>query len=267
VTHYLASDGSRLCFARSGTGPPLVMVHGFASSGKVFQKQLSTLDEFFTVYRPDLRGHGRSANVTIGARVTRLARDLHDLMKSEQLENVRLVGWSMGCTVIWSYLDIYGDSNVNSYAFLEEIPYVLESAETVGSRVGKIDCSTLINLYDRFSDSTKRTREMTSFIDSMLHCTESERAEILSDVETADSALSTGLLLNSIATDYRELISRLTRPSLFISGDCSFFKSVFSNWMYETAPNSTLVVLENAGHFLTIENSKEVNTALIKFFR
>ncbi len=265
---YLANDGSELHYEVSGSGPPIIMVHGFASSGQVFEKQLASLEPCFTVYRPDLRGHGRSREVTTGARTARLGQDLKDLITTEKLDDVRLVGWSMGCTAIWSYLDIYGEKNVHSYVFLDEIPYVLESVDTVGQTVSKIDGSSLLGLHQRFANPETRTEQVVSFIESMLRiCEPGDRAKILGTAEQAASELSVGLLLDSIATDYRDLIPRLSRPALFLCGDSSFFDVEFSIWMDKVAQNSALQIVFDAGHFLTVEHPELVSKQLLAFFQ
>jgi hypothetical protein len=61
------------------------------------------------VVRYDLRGHGDSDQPAWGHHVARYAADLRDLLEHLDLSNVTLVGASMGCAVIWSYIEIFGN--------------------------------------------------------------------------------------------------------------------------------------------------------------
>ncbi len=56
----LAADGTRLAYRRTGTGPPLVLVHGTADDHTLWAPLLPALEARFTVYALDRRGRGAS---------------------------------------------------------------------------------------------------------------------------------------------------------------------------------------------------------------
>ena len=267
MASFVTNDGAVLHFDRQGDGPAMVLVHGFASSGRVFVHQVDQFCSDFTVYTPDMRGHGRSAHVSHGARVARLGRDLHDLIESEGIDRVRLVGWSMGCAVIWSYLDLFGDDRIESYAFIDEIPYVLQDEECIGQEETVLDSAPLIGLQRRFAMAETRRAEVQGFIASMMRSVpDSDRAAILDDAAIAATPMGVGLLLDSNATDFRDVIPRLRRPTLFVAADQSVFRVAFHKWMHHVAPHSSLVVCRDAGHFLMVEQPETLNSALKAFF-
>jgi non-heme chloroperoxidase len=264
---FTASDGARLAFEREGSGPTVIMVHGFAASPRVFDAQARVLAaQGCTVYRPHLRGHGQSAGVTHGGRMARLAGDLRDLIQAEGLERVHMIGWSMGCSIIWSYLDAFGDAVVASQAFLDEIPYVLESVETVGQPVTRIESSPLTGLHGRFADPASRVAAVQDFVAGMLRsATEVQREAILDDAARGATACAIAALLNSNATDFRDLIPRLKRPTLFVSGGQSFFRPAFFHWIASAAPHARVVELHDHGHFLPIEAGDAISDCLVAF--
>ena len=53
-------DGTTIAYERSGEGPPLVLVHGMASTHLTWAFVLPELQEHFTVYAMDRRGRGES---------------------------------------------------------------------------------------------------------------------------------------------------------------------------------------------------------------
>ncbi len=73
----------------------------------------------------DPRGHGESEKVTFGYRIARLAQDIHELISALQLKNTHLFGHSMGCSLIWSYLDLFGFNEIDRLVLVDQSPLVV----------------------------------------------------------------------------------------------------------------------------------------------
>lgn len=79
----------------TGSGPPLLLLHGFAGSWAEWKITLPTLTRHFKVYVPTMPGHGESGPIPDYSLET--ARRLFlSFMDSERLEKVYLIGHSMG---------------------------------------------------------------------------------------------------------------------------------------------------------------------------
>lgn len=89
------SDGRRLAYCRSGEGPALILLHGWAMSSVVFTEVMADLERDFTVLAPDLRGHGNS-DPGPGYDFQALAADLAEWVSALDLQYAALLGWSMG---------------------------------------------------------------------------------------------------------------------------------------------------------------------------
>lgn len=74
-----------------GTGPALVLIHGWAMHGGLFAPLLAQLESQFTVYRLDLPGHGYSADSALP-----LQLDAIVARAAQQLPRALWLGWSMG---------------------------------------------------------------------------------------------------------------------------------------------------------------------------
>ncbi|MCY7284603.1 MAG: alpha/beta hydrolase [Cyanobacteria bacterium CAN_BIN43] len=70
----------------------------------------------------DLRGHGESEKVSFGYRIARLSKDVHELIVALQLEKPHLLGHSMGCSIIWSYLDLFGFDEIDRLVLVDQSP-------------------------------------------------------------------------------------------------------------------------------------------------
>ena len=90
-------DGSRLSYTDSGTGIPLLFVHGWLMSRRVWALQ-SSLADTFRMITLDLRGHGADGSGVFT--YEGCCEDIARLISCLQLDRVVLVGWSMGAQIV-----------------------------------------------------------------------------------------------------------------------------------------------------------------------
>lgn len=61
----ISRDGTRFAYARSGNGPPLVLVHGSTADHTRWANLLPELESRFTVIAMDRRGRGGSGDASL----------------------------------------------------------------------------------------------------------------------------------------------------------------------------------------------------------
>ena len=96
-------NGVDTYYEDSGSGPTLVLVHGLGASTQVWRKVVGPLSENFRVIRYDLRGLGQSATPEPPYTWAKVVADLDALLDALELENVTLVGHSLGGALSLSY--------------------------------------------------------------------------------------------------------------------------------------------------------------------
>ncbi len=98
VRDVLQIDSVRISYQRVGTGPPLVLVHGLAGSGRWWRHNLRALTRRFTVYIVDLVGFGSSGHqeFLLDAASGYLVRWMDHL----GIERASFIGHSMGGYVV-----------------------------------------------------------------------------------------------------------------------------------------------------------------------
>lgn len=101
-------DGVRMVCEDCGSGPPIVLLHGFPLDHTMWNAQIEALCSHFRVIAPDLRGFGRSAladgDAENGVGMERYAADVVALLDWLQVaEPVVLVGFSMGGYAAWQF--------------------------------------------------------------------------------------------------------------------------------------------------------------------
>src|SRR6185312_10560428 len=91
------STSIELYYEDHGAGQPAVLIHGWPLSGASWEKQTAALlAAGHRVITYDRRGFGRSSQPTVGYNYDRFAADLDTVLKTLDLTNAALVGFSMG---------------------------------------------------------------------------------------------------------------------------------------------------------------------------
>lgn len=86
-------DGTLLSYESAGSGPPLVLLHGFSLDRRMWDDQVDALSSHYQVIRYDLRGYGQSPpSNTPYAHVD----DLKGLLEHLEITRARILGLSMG---------------------------------------------------------------------------------------------------------------------------------------------------------------------------
>jgi non-heme chloroperoxidase len=83
------------------------------ANGEYFKSQAEILAEQYDVIVLDQRSHGESEMVPFGLKISRLSKDLFELVTALNLKRVSLLGHSMGAAVIWSYIELFGDAELS----------------------------------------------------------------------------------------------------------------------------------------------------------
>ena len=88
--------GLRLAYTRAGSGPPLVLLHGAVSDGRVWRRQLEDLADEFTVVAWDAPGCGLSSDPPDSFRLPEYADALAGLVSALELRRPVVLGHSFG---------------------------------------------------------------------------------------------------------------------------------------------------------------------------
>ncbi len=83
-------------FGISGTGPPVVLIHGMGLNRHMWTGQVAALEDRFTVLRYDILGHGESPLRPGPYDMADFVGQLHDLMSDRDIDSCSLVGFSLG---------------------------------------------------------------------------------------------------------------------------------------------------------------------------
>jgi pimeloyl-ACP methyl ester carboxylesterase len=103
-------NGTQLHYVRGGSGPAIVLLHGFPEDWYEFRLVIPRLAKRFTVIAVDLRGVDESAPSDSGYDAANLAEDIHQLLMSLGLEHVYVFGHDIGGMVAYAFARRYPGS-------------------------------------------------------------------------------------------------------------------------------------------------------------
>jgi len=83
-----------------GKGFPLVLVHGFLGSSKMWKPQIDFFKYHFRVITPDLPGFGRSNKAKSHNSIQSIANLLLDCLEEKKIDKFHLLGHSMGGMIV-----------------------------------------------------------------------------------------------------------------------------------------------------------------------
>jgi len=101
--HDMLVNGIRLHVRVAGAGSPVLLLHGFAETGHMWNPVLPVLAARHTVVVPDLRGAGASEKPEAGYDKKTMAEDMHALTAALGMEKVTVVGHDIGLMVAYAY--------------------------------------------------------------------------------------------------------------------------------------------------------------------
>lgn len=98
-----------ISYKQSGTGPALILLHGFLESKEIWEQFSKELSSLFTVIAIDLPGHGESELVAETHSMPLMAECVVEVLKQEKIEKTVIVGHSMGGYVAVQFASDYPD--------------------------------------------------------------------------------------------------------------------------------------------------------------
>lgn len=107
--HTAAVNGVRLHYVLAGSGPPVVLLHGWPQTWYAWRRIIPSLAERYTVIAPDLRGLGASSKPDDGYDTDTVAADVHALVAHLGHEEVFLVGHDWGAATAYAYAASHRD--------------------------------------------------------------------------------------------------------------------------------------------------------------
>ena len=253
-----------------GQGNPVVLIHGWPLDHTMWEHQAVALAKAGKrVIAYDRRGFGRSSRPWTGYDYDTLAADLNALLEELDLNNVTLVGFSMGGGEIARYLGTYGDARIARVAFVSAVTPFMLKTDNNPEGVPK-------SVFDGMAEAMKKDR-----FDFLQTFAKSFYGVGMISHPVSQAVLDWNFTVASLAapnatrdcatafssTDFRADLQAIKVPTLVIHGDADATVP-FEASGERTAkmiPHAELKVYKGAPHGLFFTNKDQLTTDLLAF--
>ena len=264
-------DGLRIRYLAGGHGSPLILLHGYAETSRMWIPILPRLAERFRVIAPDLPGIGDSAIPADGLDMKSAAIRIHALARSLGIPKARIVGHDIGLMVAYAYAALF-PAEVEKLVVMDAFLPGVGSWETVYNDPR--------NWHFRFNGPTPEKlvqgRERTyyehywnDFAADGTHSIPEADRRAYAAAYARPGRMRAGwayfVSFPQAARDFAELSrTRLKMPVFAIGGEKSL-GDFLGQQMKLVASDVRVVVLKNSGHWLLEERPEETTKALLEF--
>jgi len=265
---FIKLDGERIFYEVFGSGRCVVLIHGAWASHKWWKNQIPVLSKRYKVIAVDLRGHGLSSELKKPISIDEFSNDIKAILEKEEVEEVALIGWSMGGIISMRYAI---ENDVKALVLIATRAHKNYRYDPVRDYIERFE----ENLYKMMSspyelaklaDDNYRTKVLKEELKEVL--SKNVPRELL-DWMIEEIKKFPGDPLNvALSVSGYELgdrIKEIKAPTLIIIGDEDKVIDPSLSLRLKEIPNSEVVVLRGAGHYLILERAEEVNTHIISF--
>ena len=262
-------DGLGLHVEVSGSGPPLVLLHGFTGSAGTWRELTSALASEYTTIAPDIVGHARSdaPNEVDRYCMARATGDLVALLRALGHERAAWLGYSLGGRTALQ-LTVRHPEAVAALILEGTSPGISDDAERTarvrddGALAERIEQDGVPAFVDRW--------EQIPLFASQLALPAEARAEVRA---TRLGHTATGLA-NSLrgmgagaGDPLHGRLAEVSVPVLLLAGSLDTKYVAAVREMARTLPNATMQEIDGAGHAAHLERPAAFRVALLDFLR
>ncbi len=266
MTHRLTMMGSRgnaISVTASGSGPALMLLHGFPLDQRMWQHQLSGLSDAYQVLSMDLSGFGQSALVDEDYRVGDLAEDVEIVRRHLAPERpIAVCGLSMGGYVAFEYWQRYR-SRLGALILAHTRP-AADTTQQQQARLAMAEAALQGGTWavvegmlpKLLSSSTcDQQPEVASFVAKMMR-------------ECAPSAIAAAQRAMASRSDFSDQLPLMDIPVLTVAGAQDTLAPVGDTERWTARlPQGNLATIEQAAHLSPVECPDEFSTCVRTFLQ
>jgi non-heme chloroperoxidase len=257
-------------FEDHGSGQPVVLIHGYPLNGASWEKQERVLlNAGYRVITYDRRGFGKSSQPTVGYDYDTFAADLNAVLEHVGLNDVVLVGFSMGTGEVVRYMGNYGSARVAKAVLIGAIPPFLLKT---GDNPDGVDGSVFDGI--KAAVVTDRPAYFKDFLDNFYN------VDVLGGTRISDQAWQNSFIVavgaspyaahacvDTWLTDFREDLPKIDVPTLLIHGDADRILpyAATAARLPGLINDLEFVTVEGGPHNIAWTHPDEVNSALLDF--
>ncbi len=254
-------DGLRIAYERAGTGPPLVLLHGYVGDGPTtWRRQLEGLCDEFTVVAWDAPGAGGSSDPPESFGLAGYADCLAGLVDRLGLDHPHVAGLSFGGILALEFSRRHSAT-----------PRSLILASAYAGWAGSLPAGVAAQRLQQALGLANLSPE--EFVGALLptmfsQATPPEAVEAFGASMLGFHPAGFRAMARASAENVRDVLAHISVPTLLVYGDKDVRAPLaVAEDLHAAISGSTLVVLPDAGHLSNIEAPEAFNRAVRNFLR
>jgi pimeloyl-ACP methyl ester carboxylesterase len=256
---YTHVNGLSIAYQKAGTGPALVLLHGFTQDSRVWKTQIEDLSKYFTVIAWDAPGAGLSADPPDAFNITNWADCLAGLLDSAGIKQAHILGLSWGGLLAQEFYHRY-PARVLS----------LILADTYAGWTGSLsDSIAKVRLQSCIHDSELPPSEFVpKYLPGMFgDSVKPETRDVLSKIMSGTHPKGFRLMATALAiADTRSLLPVIKVPVLLIWGESDKRSPInVAHQMHNSIPGAKIEIISGAGHVSNMERPEQFNKVVKEF--
>ncbi len=259
-----------LYYVDIGEGQPVVLIHGWPLSHRMWASQIDALVAAgYRCIAYDRRGFGDSGRPDGGYDYETFSADLNDVLTHLDLQNVVLVGFSMGGGEVARYIGRYGTQRVAKAMLLGAVPpFLLQTSDNPDGAPQEV--------FDGMIAGVQHNRE--GFLDGFLqnffntdvtyHDAPSDLVPSAKAIAMVASLVGTAQCITAFgSTDFRADLAKFDVPTLVVHGNADRIVPFGVSGKKSAAliAGSRLEVLDGAPHGFAGTHAAALNTLMLDF--
>jgi len=238
----------------NGTGPAIVLLHGFLESSTMWNNYVSALSEKNTVITIDFPGHGKSDIVAETHTMELMAEVVKSVLNEVNIHSATFVGHSMGGYVALAYAELF-ENEVEKLILLNSLP-TADSEERKQNRRRALkvldhNAEAFISMAIGNLFSEKSKNKFTSEIEQL-------KEEALQFPIAGIQAAIRGMIDRK---DRTHILNNFSKEKVMVSGKEDPIMPISDSTAISEKTNTKLIQLEG-GHMSWLENIDEIHEIL-----
>jgi len=250
----------QLNFRKSGTGPPLVILHGVFGSGENWLTVSKQFMPHFEVFLVDQRNHGRSPH-TSEFSYDLLVQDLLDFVDQQGFQKFYLIGHSMGGKVAMKFAALYPE-RLEKLVVVDIAPRFYKSHHQeiiAGFKAVDLNKTKTRNEADEAMASQIAEMDVRQFLLKNLYRNEAGNFAWRINLQVLEKAVEN-------IGEPLDPNTRIQIPTLFVKGENSRYIAEQDEAEIKVIfPNSSLISIARAGHWVQAEQPDAFANAVNNF--
>lgn len=239
------------------TSSGIFLIHAEPFSSSFWQKNIPDLSREFRVVAMDIRGRGQSGKTDDGHNMNQYGLDFRYMLEVLGLERVVVVGWSLGGSIAWSYMQKFGDERLAGYVNVDQRPFRYSTEEQLQELL-----------------TERRDRRLFHHMETIrvfLGPEAGEEEDVVKwmayECMKTPTSANLAIFAESYRTDYRHFLPQVRIPTRIFWAKYGYITAEMAALMNEAMPNSRLVFFEHSGHLLPWTEPDKFNREVAEFSR